>query len=351
MQLETPAETMPLTSLADWLEFAAWKAPNKEVSVNELWSAFDIASDAYESYEDEDMARDDLLSRASAEIVIRSDVLGKAYPFIMDKEGETLSLSPLLNLGQLAYLLCLRLSLKETSLIVGGPAVEDNERRLFQMCSTLCIAGHLGGPAISFGFPRPDHTGFLEKLQKIYPRIMPEGLPKEEPPAISDNREKDEGIDIIAFLKQVDNLPGTIHFFGQVASGANWKSKPLQLGTINKIFSKWFHEKPGSPAFCGMFIPFFPYAELYNTKGKAVFAQKLNVESEQYGIVYYRYRIARYVQEAFDLHASGKLPGPVDHINDKEQLVEWEQNFRALLLGSVHNGLPPVQAESIVVAQ
>ena len=46
--------------------------------------------------------------------------------------------------------------------------IDNKIRDLFQACATWAAAGDVKGHAYSFGFPRPDHSGFLVKLKTIY---------------------------------------------------------------------------------------------------------------------------------------------------------------------------------------
>jgi hypothetical protein len=100
------------------------------------------------------------------------------YPFTLTDNGSRFFLKPELTNSAYIYLFCLLLSHpKEDDVLTGDytPNIGDNERKLFQSCSTVAAAGFVDGNAISFGFPRPDGSGFYDKLTEVYTSLIEDG--------------------------------------------------------------------------------------------------------------------------------------------------------------------------------
>ena len=106
----------------------------------------------------------------------RRQVLTTSYPFAIDKDGGVVFFTGQQeDLGQTAYLVSLILSnLRSMSPLLESEEVHPTQeetkdlRKYFQYLATVAIAAEVGGPAWSFGFPRPDATGFLTKLSEIW---------------------------------------------------------------------------------------------------------------------------------------------------------------------------------------
>ena len=96
---------------------------------------------------------------------------GDDYPFRIDDQGRVLQfITPVSEVGSV-YLFCLFLSHAFDRTIVPkslAPKVTNKTRDLFQACATIAAGGYVGGPAMSFGFPRPNGEGFLKALHRVY---------------------------------------------------------------------------------------------------------------------------------------------------------------------------------------
>lgn len=120
MALITPEIKMLSTRMADWLELKAWTSDEHITNIEDIWNALDFGSDAFD-FDEEDELKDDFLSRVEAEIRRRVTWLSDSYPFSIISNGSELKLSNTLSVGQLSYLLCLRLSLADTDLLSDAP--------------------------------------------------------------------------------------------------------------------------------------------------------------------------------------------------------------------------------------
>ena len=82
----------------------------------------------------------------------------------------------------------------------------------------------MGVAAISFGWPRPSGKRFSGTLKAVY-KEFGDGKPHKTARLGASRAVKDNGIDVIAWRRQADRLPGTNIQIGQVVSGSNWKVK------------------------------------------------------------------------------------------------------------------------------
>ncbi len=217
----------------------------------------------------EDSASSDAIQADADAEALFNDVFGElerrernaatSYPFELDARGSALRLRrATLTDGQTAYVFCLLVSeyrraqlLPKSAFTGRTSSVED----LFQVCSTIAAAGLLGGSAVSFGFPRPDGSGFLTALQRTYEHRMGEGeTEKSARPGVS-SKTKDGGIDIVAWRQFPDGLPGKLYLLGQCASGSQYPDKGVR-SFLTGFHGDWFTRAPGSPPIEALFVPF-----------------------------------------------------------------------------------------------
>ena len=162
---------------ADFLELSAFFADDGVVPTSELSNAVDIGAAEDHSDVDEEIREggEQIVSNAVRRLENRQRVLGSAYPFQLDDSGDILTCT--LNSGsiaQAAYILSLVLShLRSISPVLDSSELhpDDSEttklRGYFQYFATTALAAEIRGDSWSFGFPRPDHSNFLSKLQEI----------------------------------------------------------------------------------------------------------------------------------------------------------------------------------------
>ena len=95
----------------------------------------------------------------------------------------------------------------------------------------------LSRPAVSLGglrchsaFRAQTATTFLKALHRVY-ALFGDGEPRKTPRAAAAKKIKDNGIDIIAWKRSIDDLPCTLYLIAQVASGKDWQDKSVTTGS------------------------------------------------------------------------------------------------------------------------
>jgi hypothetical protein len=302
--------------LTDWLELRAFfSGGDARARLQELCAQEDLERDDDSTEIDVDDARlEDLAIQISVEVENRRTALGSAYPFSMSGDGESLLIQTAdkWTIGEFVYLFCLILAQASKSDIVSGvvaPLAEDlvGARDLFQVCSTLAAASHCQGPAFSFGFPRPDSSGFLEKVKQIW-TIFGDGIPRDVALPDSPEAVKDEGIDVVSWRPQRDKKPGTHYLLAQVSSGNNWKSKSVKQ-SIKLFHEEWFTVLPSSPYEPAMMVPFF------------VEGGEMRRSTRTHGIVIDRGRLPLLADTASALAATGVAP--IERLDEINKVKKW----------------------------
>ncbi len=239
-------EPPDLDLAADYLELKAVFSESGQSFSGDIVDAVELAADErYRDVNAEMEGREEVAAGAIARMASRKSVLGTAYPFEVDEEGEVVSFTagdP--DLGQLAYLVSLLLSnLRALTPLLGDPELHPTPaevrelRQYFQYFATAAIAAEIGGPAWSFGFPRPDKSGFITKLSEIW-AVLQDGAVGADPSAPP--LPKDDKVDIFAWRQQSDGLPGFLLVAAQVATGRDWKDKSLKDHIHEKFQKRWF---------------------------------------------------------------------------------------------------------------
>jgi hypothetical protein len=327
--LAVPDGSVHRTKIADWLELKALSSPDGRVGFDTLVSASAVAeNEQEENIGEEDVEEDELVLRVQAEIARRRDNVGADYPFRIDARGRTLQfVSPMSEVGSV-YLFCLFLSHAFDRTIMPkklAPKVTNVIRDWFQACATIAAGGYVKGPSISFGFPRPDGTSFLKALHRVY-RLFGDGKPRKRPRAAAAKKIKDNGIDIIAWRRSIDNLPGTIYLIAQVASGSDWKDKSV-ISDREHFHNYWFEEVPGSKADDAMFMPFGlePEDPEDGATYEDVLRDYMASAAYKYGTLFYRDRIARHLSDGLRLIAEGETH--IERRPDVAKVVRWVDGY------------------------
>jgi hypothetical protein len=206
-----------------------------------------------------------------------------------------------------------------------APKIDNKIRDLFQACSTVAAGGYVQGPAVSFGWPRPNGTNFLKALQTVY-KLFGDGRPHKKPRPAASKAVKDNGIDIIAWRRAADKLPGTHYMIGQVASGGNWEAKSV-VTDREHFHDYWFERKPGSRAIDAMFVPFSLEPELPDdsTPYQDVLNDHVASISYRFGQLFYRDRVARHVADGLRLIEAGETQ--IERHTDLPKIVRWVDNY------------------------
>ena len=247
---------------ADFLELSALSSADHMALTSELATEASIgAEEDHASLDDELIHGEELLvTSAVNELVTRQRVLGAVYPFRIDATGDLLTFEPdAESLGHAAYILCLLLSnLQSSSGILAGSrlcpdrAEVDRLRKYFQYFATAALAAEINGTAWSFGFPRPDGSGFIQKLTQIW-NCLDDGQVGRQTGAPS--QPKDDQIDVFAARPHRDRLPGFLLAAAQVATGQDMRAKSLK-GHLSAFKKRWFLTQPETEFIIYMIVPF-----------------------------------------------------------------------------------------------
>lgn len=312
MPVSSPLPTDTRSRLADWLEVMSLSNSRGTAARSDLLGLYDLLSDDGHDVERDDETGEELeveiledKRAASADVVLdelehRAAVLGEFYPFQVHVRGQNWRLlrkpdaeDAEANAARACYTFCLLTSAIRDQCIQ-GTGVAPLERTLpnhFQAIATEAAAGILGGDVVSFGWPRPGGTAFLPALHDVASRLRL-GSPLTTPPLWSNGRDKDAGIDVIAWRDFNDARPGKLVLFGQVASGNNWTEKSVKSDTPR--FLSWFSEHPTKHYIPAIFIP-FPQHHACGGRANATFEAVAHAEAwlreQEFGLVIDRLRI------------------------------------------------------------
>ena len=314
-------------SLADWVEFKTLVAEYKLYRLSGLTRIMDEEQgEENEDFTEQDAINERLLEAVAEELAVRAKYLSSAYPFYFNDDQTELHCCKEWTVGQYIYLYCLIFSHvnREEVLLVSPPA-GNADRDIMQICATYAAAGIVHGNAVSFGFPRPDHSNFLDALKKTYASVG-EGEVHDQIPAGAPRDEKDARIDVIAWDNSLDGAPGRYYLLGQVATGKNWKNKSI-MGEISLFHNTWFKQSPPSTPNPAMFIPF-----CIEKEENATLSQAMSYLTEKFGKVYYRYRLPKYAEDGFLLASNDeKKEYQVDRIGEVSKIKNYVESFLAIL--------------------
>lgn len=327
--LAIPDRTSHRTKLADWLELNALASPDGRIGFGTLISASDISTEEQpEDISEDDSWQDDLVISAQEEINNRLKCIGDDYPFRVDPKGLYMETVANITDAGAIYLFCLFLSHATDRTIIPqalAPSVDNVVRDLFQVCATFAAAGYVQGTAMSFGWPRPNGEAFLAALKRIY-TAFGDGKPVDVAPPAAPVEVKDDGIDVIAWRPSPDGLPGTHYLLGQVASGHNWTEKSV-ISDSEMFHAYWFTRQPATRHQDAMFMPFCIEAKSHdeNTSAQEVLVDHMQRLTKKYGIIIYRYRLAKHAAEGLRIHHRGDHE--VQRANDLHKITEWVRGY------------------------
>lgn len=307
--------------IVDWLEYKVLSSEYSTVAVSDLQRLWDTRRNAEDfDFENSDTQEVDFAQNIFTEITKRINELAENYPFVFSDSGESLELNSVLNEGSYVYLFCLLLSHVSKGEVLNGdylPTINNDIRDLFQACATIAAAGEVNGHSYSFGFPRPDNSGFLDKLKIIYARFA-EGRVVDTVPQGASPRTKDDQIDVIAWRDRNDGAAGKIYLLGQVASGNNWPDKSIKGGPIDRFHGTWFsNPKVSSQPMAALFIPYCVLPE----NGNDV-RDRLNILTLEFGNIHYRNTLPSLFQKGLDLARSNATLA-IERVTDVPRIIQW----------------------------
>ena len=322
LYLPIDAVTGPLIDAdlaADFLELTAFFADDSRVLTSDLANAASLAApeDHADLQGEMHEGEEEIVSCAVNRIEARQAALYSAYPFRLDSCGELLTCElDEESFGQVAYILSLVLSnLRAFTPMLDGsglhPACAEVRklREYFQYFATAALAAEIQGVAWSFGYPRPDQSGFLEKLKQIWAKLR-DGMV--EPQIGVPESPKDDRIDVFAARWHLDGLPGFPLAAAQVATGRNPGEKSLK-GHIDAFKSRWFRTQPVTDFMIYMIMPF--------ARADDQFVDDVRVM----GNVLHRLRVPRRVVEADELVETGVKIEGYDRL---EEAARWVTDYR-----------------------
>lgn len=311
--------------IADFLELTAFFANDCTALVSDIANQAIIGAAEDPADLDEEMRRgvEEIVSGAVLRIEERRIALDTAYPFELDNDGNSLTYIPARpSVGQAAYILSLVLSnLRALSPILDCSDVhpDDGEvrtlRQYFQYFATAALAAEIQGHAWSFGFPRPDSSGFIAKLNEIWQYL---GDGRVEAQVGAPARPKDDQVDVFAARPHPDRMPGFPLAAAQVATGKNVKDKSLR-GHLGAFKGRWFSRQPVTDFVPYMIVPF--------ARDQDSFIDDVRVM----GNVLHRLRVPRRVEEAEELMNASVTVEEYDRLAEATQ---WVVDYRAIAAGA-----------------
>ena len=312
------ADRQNVNLAADYLELKAVFSKSGQSFSQDIVGALKLTDHTpFDGGDTEMEGREDVVTGAVDCMESRKQALTTAYPFELDEWGDAIFFTaenP--DLGQAAYLISLLLSnLRAVTPVLDGtelhpsPSEVRQLRTFFQYFATAAIAAEIGGPAWSFGFPRPDGSGFLDKLSEIWADLR-DGTVGRDPSA--PRLPKDDKVDIFAWREQRDGLPGFLLVAAQVATGNDWKDKSIQDHINRRFKNRWFSRTPVTEMVAYHVIPF----------ARPDFGFRDDVLSV--GNLLHRLRVPRRVTEATGLARKGVAIEAFDLLDEAK---EWIRSY------------------------
>lgn len=319
----TPANGAGPDILVDWLELVAFFDTFRRARVDDITGSLKTQEEAPpEDFGEADRVDDVMREAIENEVNARKKALQAAYPFDLDDSGEELQLLHALETPQAAfYLLCLVAShvtrspiLRETP---SEALVRQMRNRAFQVLGTLAMAGFAQGPAVSVGYPRETKEAILDVLVRA--ELWGIGLtPRNKPGVHAVPQAKDGGIDVIGW-PTTDRPPPPHVYFGQLASGNNWRGKPADNEYPN-FMDDFFDSRGGSQHNFVTLIPFRIIDELTFIR-----------ESKIHKAIFDRHRAPFHALGALALSEGGI---EMDEVANVSQIADWLIAYRAEALAS-----------------
>lgn len=323
---ETPPIDGEVCDLVDWIEFKALSNEFKIYRLSDLRSLSEEIDDVV----DDDIAYQDNIDEAKlqevfSEIELRQTSLADAYPFILNERTHELIAQEATNrtVGGWVYLYCLIISHAKSDEVLKesiGLTPQDKRRDHLQVAATFAAGAEFGN-AVSFGFPRPEHKAILAAIKHVFTQYINEGICADKPKDGYLTDSKDAGIDVIAWKDSLDKLPGKLTMYGQVASGYNWQDKSI-INDVEIFHNTFFYDRPGSHWIPAMFIPFC----LTRDKAK-IKTNRMNALTQQFGIIYYRYRLPRLAQIGYERGVCTENECHIERISESECFKTFVESF------------------------
>jgi hypothetical protein len=321
--LRLPPPGAPREELCDWLELCAFFSEYGLARLDELSGGMKtMEAEPPDGIGDRDIDDDGMRSEIEAEIDARRSALNGAYPFQLTDDAEELRLIVDRDRPEAAfYLLCLIAAHTARSSILARPPENEIERRMrrraFQIMGTLSLAGCFNGTAVSVGWPRESKETILDVLRRAESWGI--GLaPRDIPGKHSSPMDKDGGVDVIAWRPEITPPPAVIAF-GQLASGHNWRDKPLKAD-LNAFLNSFFEDHGTENHVCATIVPHIISDQLV-----------LQSESQRHGFIAHRMNAPRHALAAFAANQAGLSMDEADKVS---QIGDWLRDYRTQALSA-----------------
>lgn len=320
----------------DWVELSCLANPYFTFRVAELRNAIEnLENFSTGDIGEEDAKVENEIQKILSQYEKRSLILGDTYPFIFNVEDQLFEMRKEtleeLEIYHHAYIYCLYFSHITKSRLFSGLGDTTNAHRdLLQIAATVALAGYVRGNSISFGWPRPDASGFYASLCRVI-ELMKEGRVK----AFEDiNRylksrpHKDAGIDVISWRDDNphDVDPGNRQiFFAQVASGHNWRGKPVKED-IRFIQDYWLEQKLFRVT-DAIVIPFD-----FEQDDEEIKRDAISLVADEFGVVIHRLRLPQYFKAGMAI--LGEKPDLlIERIEEIQSIGEYVFSMTSALQG------------------
>ena len=187
---------------------------------------------------------------------------------------------------------------------------------VFQIISTLAMAGVAIGPSVSIGWPRNNSEAILDTLRRATAANSGFTARDAPHPEVINPHDKDGGMDVISW-RRADRPPPIQLYFGQVASGADWKGKSA-ANKVKSFKAKFFEIGPlGNEGFTTL------------TPLRIADEPLWKREHVDHGSIVDRTMLPSLAHQGVALAAGGV---PVDEANRLHVVLEWVSDYRAELL-------------------
>jgi hypothetical protein len=343
MTMEALTDTDKIALAADWVELAAVLSSRHTASGADLVRSLSVLAEPDHELVDLDIINSEETSEKAEEEILQSDselwvsdvreelgtrqaTLREAYPFEIVGSGSAWSLiyedQPDRH-DHLFYSCCLLITARRHQLIKSDVPEMD---KILQIIAYLVAGRIVAGNAYWFGYPRPDDTGKMEAAVNKLLRLIGFNSVVLVPPVWSVGAENDGGIDVVACRNFGDGLPSRLVVYGQVASGRNWKSKPVNY-YADSTFRSWLKDYGQRYYVPAMFIAWQQYVEVTPTRDRSFRRRVLDLAMENettLGLTVDRGRIAELATET-------TCTGNGDEAEWITYLLDWRSKVLATL--------------------
>lgn len=233
---------------ADYLEWTCLTSGNDYVS----WADHvrDLGIQGIESEESPDERFEILLDDIRQELAEREIHCGSSgYPFRLEEEG--LSLLRDRRVSTYEFLLALTL-IEHSARPRSGVAT-----KLFEELGREALRAYLGGPGAQvqsrvFGFPRRIGPREFRQAVDELCYMMGEGVRCTQEPEAAD--QKDAHLDLVAWVRFLDDRQGKLILFGNCATGENWFDKIHELRP-EAWCDLWLEKRPPVKPVASLLVP------------------------------------------------------------------------------------------------